>query len=124
MILLKLKEIISYHEERSDVIIALKVFKGPGDFLTIIKDNVGVFAKKIAGEEGIDDASTLPNSDVHVIGLFAEPVQVVSALRIFRFPRRLLRQPILLLLLLLPLTLVAAPNTELSLSRSLGIPNP
>lgn len=70
---------------------------------------ITIFAEKVAGEEVIDDASTLANGDVHVIGLFAEPIQIVSSLRVFRFPWRLLWQPLLLILLFL---FIAAPNTE------------
>jgi hypothetical protein len=78
------------HEKRGDVIITLKVFKGSGNFLTIIKHNVRVFAEKIADKNIIDDAGTLTNGDVHVISFFAEPVEIISSINILGFPRRLL----------------------------------
>lgn len=51
-----------------------------------------VSAEKFAGEKVINDASPSSDGNIHVIRLFAEPVQIIVALGVLGFPRRLLRE--------------------------------
>ena len=48
-----------------------------------------VTAEKFSGEEVVDDAGFSTDSNVHVISLFAESVEIVIPFGVFGFPRRL-----------------------------------
>lgn len=73
----------------------MKVLEGPGDLLPIIKHDIGVSAEKLSDEEVVDEAGPGTDGDVHVISLFAQPVQVVVSLGVLGLPRGLVRKPLL-----------------------------
>jgi len=52
-----------------------------------------VFPEEVSDEEVIDDAGPCADGDVQVVRLLPKAVEVVVPLRVFRLPRRLLRQP-------------------------------